>query len=160
MSVVRIEMEQGGLWGKMEMGLAIVFGACCSVTDCIRQRIGAWTLWAGAAAGLCVTIHRLTEEGGNPAGVFASLVPAGMFLAMSLLTEGKIGKGDGLMLLVLGLLLGWRLCLSVLCTACLLAGILAGIGMLAGKLQRSSRLPFAPFLLAALVLTGLMERAG
>ena len=76
------------------------------------------------------------------------------------MTEGKIGKGDGLMLLVLGLLLGWRLCLSVLCTASLLAGVWAGIGMTAGKLRKTSRLPFAPFLLTSLLLTGFLERAG
>ena len=135
----------------MEIGMAIVFGACCSVTDCVRQRIAAWTLWAGAAAGVCAAGIRLSR--GREA-------PAGVFLAMSLLTEGKIGKGDGLMLLVLGLLLGWRLCLSVLCTASLLAGVWAGIGMTAGKLRKTSRLPFAPFLLTSLLLTGFLERAG
>lgn len=144
----------------MEMGLAIVFGTCCSVTDCMRQRIAAWALWAGTAAGLCAAGIRIAQGQEALGTLLAALVPAGVFLAMSLLTEGKIGKGDGMMLLVLGLLLGWRLCVSVLCTACLLTGILAGIGMLTGRLQRTSRLPFAPFLLSALVLTGLLEQAG
>lgn len=144
----------------MEIGMAIVFGACCSVTDCVRQRIAAWTLWMGAAAGVCVAGIRLSRGRETPAALLAALAPAGVFLAMSLLTEGKIGKGDGLMLLVLGLLLGWRLCLSVLCTASLLAGVWAGIGMTAGKLRKTSRLPFAPFLLTSLLLTGFLERAG
>lgn len=144
----------------MEIGLAIIFGTCCSVTDCIRQKITAWTLWAGAVSGFLAMLFRLTQGREDTASALASLVPAGVFLALSLLTREKVGKGDGLMLLVLGLLLGWRLCLAVLCTACLLAGILAGIGIMTGRLHRSSRLPFAPFLLAALILVGLSGRTG
>ena len=144
----------------MEMGLAIIFGTCCSVTDCIRQKITAWTVWAGVVSGFLAMLLRLMQGREDTASALAALVPAGMFLAMSLLTREKVGKGDGLMLLVLGLLLGWRLCLAVLCTACLLAGILAGVGIMTGKLHRGSRLPFAPFLLAALVLVGLSGRTG
>ena len=94
-------------------------------------------------SGVCAAGIRLSRGRETPAALLAALAPAGVFLAMSLLTEGKIGKGDGLMLLVLGLLLGWRLCLSVLCTASLLAGVWAGIGMTAGKLRKTSRLPLS-----------------
>ncbi|MEF2575272.1 MAG: prepilin peptidase [Eisenbergiella sp.] len=144
----------------MEIGLAIIFGTCCSVTDCIRQKITAWTLWAGAVSGVLAMMFRLTQGQEDMVSALAALVPAGIFLALNLLTREKVGKGDGIMLLVLGLLLGWRLCLAVLCTACLLTGILAGVGTMAGRLHRGSRLPFAPFLLAAVILVGLSGRTG
>ena len=53
------------------------------------------------------------------------------------------------MVLMTGLISGWRLCVGTLCAACLLSAIWAGIGLAAGKLKKDSRLPFAPFLLTA-----------
>ncbi|MDO4292305.1 MAG: prepilin peptidase [Eubacteriales bacterium] len=138
----------------MELGAAILFGTCCSVTDWRRQKIMALPVWLGLAAGLCLTAWRLYQGTEGIYGAAAALVPAAVFWGLSLLTEGKIGRGDALMLLVLGLILGWRLCLSVLCMACLMSAVWAGAGLTLGKLTKGSRLPFAPFLLAALLVTG------
>ena len=38
---------------NMETGLAVLFGVCCSVTDCKRRKITLSVLLAGAAAGFC-----------------------------------------------------------------------------------------------------------
>lgn len=132
------------------MEWAIVYGALCTVTDCAFQKIaGQIVLW-GFAAGLAFAIVRLLQGAESWQGIMAAVLPAVLLWICSLLTEGKIGRGDCSMMLTLGLLLGWRLCVTVLCTACLLIALYAGIGLAAGKFSRHSRIPFAPFLLTAM----------
>ena len=121
---------------NMETGLAVLFGVCCSVTDCKRQKIALSVLLAGAAAGC---------------------IPAVCLESVVILTAGKVGSGDAGMLLVFGLLLGWKACVSILCMGCLLIGVVAGCGMGIGVLHQNSRLPFAPFLFAATVITQLLQ---
>lgn len=141
-----------GRKGHKEMEWAIVFGTLCTVTDCARQRIDRWILAAGLAVGAVMACGQMYRGKLGPYEVVLALLPGAVLWALSVMMEGKLGRGDGDMMIVLGLLLGWKLCLAVLCTACLLAGVFAGAGLAAGKLGKNSRLPFAPFLLAAMVL--------
>ena len=89
--------------------------------------------------------------------VFAAILPAVCLESVVILTAGKVGSGDAGMLLVFGLLLGWKACVSILCMGCLLIGVVAGCGMGIGVLHQNSRLPFAPFLFAATVITQLLQ---
>ena len=132
------------------MEWAIVYGALCTVTDCAFQKIARGTALLGLAAGGIAAVSRILQGTENGQGIAAAVLPAAVLWGFCLLTEGKIGRGDGMMLLTLGLLLGWRLCAAVLGTACLLIALFAGIGLAAGKYGRNSRIPFAPFLLAAM----------
>ncbi len=134
----------------MAMEWAIVYGALCTVTDCAWQKIEKKLVVAGLAAGLYLELNRIFNGTGNWAEAVAALLPGVAVWSISLLTEGKIGRGDGNMLLVVGLLLGGNLCVTVLCTACLLTALYAGTGMTLGRLKKDSRIPFAPFLLAAM----------
>ena len=89
--------------------------------------------------------------------MFAAILPAVCLESVVILTAGKVGSGDAGMLLVFGLLLGWKACVSILCMGCLLIGVVAGCGMGIGVLHQNSRLPFAPFLFAATVITQLLQ---
>ena len=64
---------------NMETGLAVLFGVCCSVTDCKRRKITLSMLLAGAAAGCILSGIRIwqgTESAclgaGDAAGRLAS----------------------------------------------------------------------------------------
>ena len=89
--------------------------------------------------------------------MLAAILPAVCLESVVILTAGKVGSGDAGMLLVFGLLLGWKACVSILCMGCLLIGVVAGCGMGLGVLHQNSRLPFAPFLFAATVITQLLQ---
>lgn len=134
------------------MEWAIVFGALCTVTDCAWQRIEKSILLAGMVCGMMAAGFRLMQGASVWYGAVLAVVPGAVMWGLSMAAEGKLGRGDADMVLVLGLLLGWELCLAVLCTACLLTAVFAGGGLATGRLQKSSRLPFAPFLLGAMAL--------
>ena len=74
----------------------------------------------------------------------------GVFLsAVSFLTGGALGFGDGLLLCTTGLFLGGRKNFQLLFLGALLCAVVLGIGLLLGKTRWKQRFPFVPFLLAA-----------
>lgn len=139
------------------MDWAIVFGALCTVTDCTRQRIGRHVLALGFLAGIVMTGSRVLQGSQSWYDVLLALLPGAVLWGFAMVTEGRLGRGDGDMVLVLGLMLGWELCLAVLCLACFLAAAFAGLGLAVRKLRKTSRIPFAPFLLGATALIRLVS---
>lgn len=139
------------------MEWAMIFAALCSVFDCARQRIPAAVLAAGGAAGIVFAGLQIYQGKWEWHEVLLALLPGAVLWAFSMATEGKLGRGDGDMVLVLGLFMGWELCLGVLCAACLLAAVFSGIGLAVKKFGKKSRIPFAPFLLAAAVLVWIVS---
>lgn len=142
------------------MEWAIVFGALCTVTDCARQKIERWVLIAGAATGIGMMIRRIWQGELAWYELLLAVLPGILLCLGSRGSGGKLGAGDGDMVIVLGLLLGWELCLAVLCLACFLTAAAAGFGLAAGRLTGSSRIPFAPFLLAATIAVGALLSGG
>lgn len=133
------------------MECAIVFTALCTVEDCMEKRISRWLLALGLAAGMAAAGWRIFQGKESWYSVGMAVLPGAVLLGACVVTEGKIGRGDGDMAFALGLFLGWELCCCTLCIAFLLAAVYAGAGLVLGRLRRSSRLAFAPFLLAALL---------
>lgn len=71
-----------------------------------------------------------------------------VFLLFSKCSKESIGYGDSWMILNLGIFMGlWKI-LAVLGTAFLCSTVVAVTGMIAGKWDRKTRIPFYPFLVA------------
>ena len=66
-------------------------------------------------------------------------------------TEEAIGFGDGLLLAVTGLFLGFWETLHLLVRGLLLCALLMGIFMLLGRIDRNVRVPLVPFLLLSFI---------
>lgn len=134
------------------MEWAILYGALCTVTDCAWQKIDKRLLGAGMAAGAAAAVWRVQTGREGIGSLFAAALPAVILYLFGQLTEGKIGRADSGMVLTLGLLLGGRLCTTIVCIACLLVSLFAGAGLAFGRLTKTSRIPFAPFLLSGMFL--------
>lgn len=72
-----------------------------------------------------------------------------LVLVISWITGGSVGAGDGMMLMVSGIFLGFWRNLSLFMTAQILVGTAALFMVVVKKRGRKYRLPFVPFLLAA-----------
>ena len=129
------------------MTWAVLLGieAIWTVQDCIWQKISRIYLITGLAAGAGFAAYRAMSGADTPFAWLAGMLPGALLLAGGFLTEGKVGRGDGYMVVAIGLFLGWEVCTAVLAAACLLAAVYAGIGFILRKLKRDSRISFAPF---------------
>lgn len=79
------------------------------------------------------------------------LIPTGtglVILAVSILTGGEIGMGDGWVFLALGTMLTTEQYIRTACIGMLIAAVYAGILLVICKKGRRTEIPLVPFLLA------------
>lgn len=109
----------------------------------------AGALWAF----LCIILQILQEGvGAVLSAALISVLPGAALLLLSLVTEKKVGSGDGLILILLGLFEGVERAVPVFCLGLFLQSLLA-IGLLIlKKADKQTRIPFLPFLLVSRLL--------
>lgn len=78
--------------------------------------------------------------------IIYSLTPGAFLLALSLCTRESIGYGDGLLVMVLGVLVGFSICLLTVISGMIISGVFALILLIFRKVNGKTRLPFIPFL--------------
>jgi leader peptidase (prepilin peptidase)/N-methyltransferase len=109
------------------------------------------TMRAALAGGLLLTLAAINiDETARIATMFGAFVSTLVFfLALSFMSKGSIGSGDVRLAPVLAMFLGWMGWPYVyigLASGFILGGIWALALMIMGKANRSSHIPFGPFL--------------
>lgn len=137
----------------MKIGLREVFPAILlmysSWTDIRRREISGRALMIFGVVGLLFTYIGIQLEG----FLFCTGILLGLFLmVLSVLTQGELGMGDGLLVLVIGLFLGGEKTLAVLLTGMLLAALFSMTMLVARGFMRRHPFPFVPFLLGGFAL--------
>ena len=75
-----------------------------------------------------------------------------ILIVISKTGAAHIGMGDGYLMTALGLVIGIRYNLFVICLGFLIAAVYAGAVIISGKGGRRRRIPFAPFVMTAFML--------
>lgn len=126
--------------------ITFVFLTLCAFFDIRTKRIPLWILLVFGSMILGITgisgtlIHQ---------SLCLQLLPGMVFLLMSLLTGEAVGYGDGIVILLLGVSLGIRLCVSIVFVGLVLCAGVSLLILILKKGSQQTRLPFMPFLLAA-----------
>lgn len=88
--------------------------------------------------------------------LFGAIVLSGFYWLLYTVSKGKwIGFGDVKLGLFMGILLGWKLSLLMLFLSNIVGFFIVVPGLLMGKLNGKSRIPFGPFLIIAFFIAGL-----
>ena len=74
-----------------------------------------------------------------------SIIPGLMLIGLSVITEGKVGVGDGIIIAALGPGLGFERCVYMLTLALIFNCIFAGVLLALHKVKPKTRIPFVPF---------------
>lgn len=77
------------------------------------------------------------------------IVPGILLILTSLLTRGQIGMADGIVLMALGLYLGWFAIISLLFVALLLAAVWCIVLLIGRRAGRRTAIAFVPFICIA-----------
>lgn len=118
-----------------------------AVPDLKTREIPARIPASFAAAALAANLFLPT--GIDRLELWAGALPGAVFWLLSFLFKGKIGEGDGICLLVSGLMSGLTPAVLLAETALILAAMAGGIGMWTKQRRAGDKIPFIPFLAAA-----------
>lgn len=78
------------------------------------------------------------------------LMPGAFFLGIAWVS-GKAGKGDGLVLMILGVFTDYRICMIIFSVSLLLVSAFSVCMMALRRIHRKTCLPYIPFLTAAYI---------
>lgn len=120
----------------------------CAFTDLKDRRISLVILGMFLMIGLavnCIFVINTAESiiGGITVGLF--------FIVISLISKGKIGLGDGLIISICGVYLGFWSNLILVFDTFLFCGLTGAVLMAVKKINLNYELPLIPFMVAAYV---------
>lgn len=82
--------------------------------------------------------------------ILLGLMPGAFFLGIAWVS-GKAGKGDGLVLMILGALTDYRICMIIFSVSLLLVSAFSVCMMALRRIHRKTCLPYIPFLTVAYI---------
>lgn len=126
---------------KVVMGVVLLL---CGVQDAFKKKIYLWIILTGALlVSICIPFCHTVSIPDRIGG----LIIGAMVILISVVTSGKIGLGDGMLLCVTGLGLGFWGNLELFALALFLAAVLSIILLVLRLADRKKSIPFVPFLL-------------
>ena len=126
-----------------------------AIMDGRRKAVSLSYLWIGVVLALGFLWKEGVNEGLETGQLTVRLLPGVFFLLCSRFTKEKVGYGDGLILLILGICLPAPSIWQVWMVSVFLITLWAGILLCTKRGNRHTRIPFVPFLwLANLVVWG------
>ena len=129
--------------GTGMMGAYLVAAA---FSDIRTKHLHRWFLAIGI---IPAVLLRLGMDSPGLADMLGGIAVGLFFLAASVLSGGRFGKADGVILLYLGAALGFTCAASLAVLAFFLSALVMTVLLVMKKITMKGSLPFVPFLLAA-----------
>lgn len=123
--------------------LFIIWLLVCSIQDIRDKKLSVFLIFLGF---VCLFPFSLVS---NTVSIYNRLggLLLGLFLiAMTYITRGQIGIGDGLFIMVIGVCFGFGISSAMLIYGLLLSALISLCIILLRKGKRDTRIPFIPFL--------------
>ena len=127
---------------------AFIMLGICTYTD-IRNRVINVLVVAGFGA-LSLIMHLVFRDM-TPLQFVAALLPGAVLFFISRITKGKLGEGDAIVIMALGLMTGGTDGVRILTAGLLFAAATGGILMLAGYRKYSNTMPLIPYIFGGYV---------
>lgn len=124
-----------------------------SVVDIIKRKINIVPTMAVGVFGLLM--NRLVYK--RPLWWLAGLAAGSVLMLAALVSKEKIGYGDGIVFLMIGVCVEPLTTLWVLWISMFAVGIMGSVGIIMGKRGRNSQIPYIPFVAAAYIVVGLLR---
>lgn len=137
---------------EINIFLAGIFLFICAVTDIKKKKISVVVCVVFLVAGLTVDILYKMESLEELGNMWQSFLPGIILILLAVVTKEKIGKGDGLVMVVMGILLGIEKSLEIFMTALFLSAVVAIGLIITKKVKRNYEIPFVPFLAVGMCL--------
>lgn len=142
------------IWLLVGVGLAILF--VYDLRWFLLPNVAMFSVIGLSAASALLVLMQASDALGTVTSILSSMfILSGLYLIIYLVSKGQwIGFGDIKLGLALALLLAdWRLAFLALFAANLIGCLIVIPGMLAGKITRTTRIPFGPLLIVGMLVS-------
>lgn len=128
----------------------------CSFEDVRRRQIRCAVVMGFGILGV---VFHLIFDRITIANLLGGMAVGAVLLLISRFTGERIGKGDGALLLVTGIYLGFEGNLILLWGSVTMMGLFCLAGLVTGRVRRGTEIPYVPFVLVCYVLILLFRRS-
>ncbi|MDE5589232.1 MAG: hypothetical protein K2J60_08855 [Acetatifactor sp.] len=116
-----------------------------SIMDTRSKRVPVWMLWIGTVAAIGVLLYDGINGGLNGWQECRALLPGVILLAVAYAT-GKAGTADGVILMLLGVFMGYEDCVAASLGGLFLIALFSVVLLTLRRVKKDTRIPFVPFL--------------
>ncbi|MCM1192983.1 MAG: hypothetical protein NC123_08190 [Butyrivibrio sp.] len=116
-----------------------------SIMDTRSKKVPVWMLWLGAAAAAGILLYEGVNGRLDGWRECRSLLPGAVLLAVAYAT-GKAGMADGVILMLLGIFMGYEGCVAASVGGLFLIALFSGVLLALRRAKKDTRIPFVPFL--------------
>lgn len=138
---------------KMTYCVALAFLVLAGVQDLRTRTVSRYLLLLGAAAALAVVVCMGIQGWADVIPRLLAALPGALLLALAWMTQGQIGTGDGICVMITGLLVGTPMIYLVLMASLVFSSIWAAGLLVTRRGTRHSRMPWLPFLAAGMAVS-------
>ena len=133
----------------------LVFSVPVCVFDIRYKRIPNWIVFAGIIFLFAVRFFYFQN---SPLRMLIDILSGGLiFYVIRLFTKGKLGMGDVKLAAFIALFTGFPLFFAAVAIASLTGLIFALTGMALGRINKTTKIPFAPFLTAGSIIVSIIN---
>lgn len=135
--------------------VAIIYLLGCSVFDFVWKRLPLWIVLTGSVTGIVVGLSQIYIFGQRDwIDVLFGLLPGVCVTGIALVSEDGIGLGDGVVLLIIGLILGMQMTIMAAVIGLLLSTLVGVALLIFKKVGLQTSIPFIPFLTIGVMVAG------
>ena len=133
----------------MMNGVIIVFLIPCAITDLKSKTIPIW--WT-VVFGISAMIYQIFWKKQKLEAILFSMIIGVTLLVAAKISNQRIGYGDGIIFLILGLWIGFWDGISLLFFSLILSSIISVYLIIVRRKGRDYRIPFIPFVTAGYII--------
>ena len=150
------------MWVGSEITEKIVLGflCLCAVFDLKKKEIPLVLVIIGIIGGVGFNVWLISRGMLSMEEMGISLLPGISFVLVGWGTKDKIGYGDGLVLFITGLFVGFYKCFLGVCIGLIFSAVFAVLLLIMHKAKKDSRIPFIPFLAIGMGVGMILGRSG
>lgn len=130
--------------------LLVLYLIILSIYDCKEKQVPVMLLYIGVVAVALISVIELCT-GRIVWYQMLGIIPGGFLVLVSIITQ-KAGLADGIVLGILGVVLGYKAIMLLFCISLIIISFVSILLLLLHKVTGKTRLPYLPFVTAALVI--------
>lgn len=115
------------------------------VRDIAKRSVPVWWLVIGGTVMVGMGIYKCAIGATELINLLTGILPGAIFCLLARIT-GKVGYGDGVLLMELGICFGYHRIMLLLCVSLMLMAILSILLLAMHKVKKDTKVPFFPML--------------